>query len=60
MFCRRGQHCIHVEVVGVAAKLQSASGMTDDGGVRIRDCFKQAVGHLGRLLIEDRMHAGDD
>src|ERR1700689_5454826 len=34
--------------------------MSDDRRVRILDGFQQPLGHLGRVLIENGMHAGDD
>jgi hypothetical protein len=41
MFRRSGEDRIHVEVVSVAAKLQAAGGMADDGGVGVRTAFSR-------------------
>ncbi len=34
--------------------------MSDDRGIWIRDGLQQSLGHLGRLLIEDGVHTGDN
>ena len=34
--------------------------MADDRSIRIRNGFKEAVGHFRRLLIEGGVNAGDD
>src|SRR5580658_4780175 len=34
--------------------------MSDDRRVRILDGFQQTLGHFGRVLTENGMHAGDD
>ena len=54
------QHGMHIELITLAAKLDTTGGMSEDRCVRIPDCLQQTIGHLCRFLIEDGMHAGDD
>ena len=60
VFGGRGQYCVHVEGIGIAAELDASGGVSDEGSVGILDRLEQSLGHLSGLLIEDRVHAGDD
>src|SRR5258707_13761167 len=60
VFGRSLEHRVKIEWVSIASQQLPSGGMPDQRGVGIGGGLKQPIGHGGAILVEQRMHAGND